>query len=137
VIRTGTVLSVAAVILVGYAMFQVKYEVQQQEETLVKLDRRIAEGREAIRVLNAEWSYLTQPIRLDILAKRHLQLAPIGAAQLAHIEDIPMRGAAPPPAAEASRQPEAARPSEHHAPASATQPAARLAKINMSGSVER
>ncbi|HZT52145.1 MAG TPA: hypothetical protein VFA22_09430 [Stellaceae bacterium] len=102
-IRPSTVLWASAVILVGYAMFQVKYEVMQQEEQLARLNQKIADSREAIRVLNAEWSFLTQPTRLGELAKRYLNLVPIGSAQLGSIEAIPMRdaaqAAAPAPAA--------------------------------------
>jgi hypothetical protein len=95
-IRTSTVLWSAAVIVVGYAMFQVKYEVQQQEEALARLDRQIVEGREAIRVLNAEWSFLTQPARLSELSQRYLKLAPISVAQIGNLDAIPLRDAAPP-----------------------------------------
>jgi len=103
VIRASTILWLAAVILIGYAMFQVKYEVVQQEEQLARLNRQIADGREAIRVLNAEWNFLNQPERLNELAKRHLTLVPIGTAQLLpSIDALPMRQAAAPQAAAAT-----------------------------------
>ena len=91
-IRPSTILWIAAVILIGYAMFQVKYEVLQQEQQLARLDHAILKDRESIRVLNAEWSYLSQPTRLDQLAKRYLALAPIGTAQLlSNLDALPMR----------------------------------------------
>jgi hypothetical protein len=95
-IRASSVLWAAAVVIVGYAMFQVKYEVMQQEDQLARLNRKIADSREAIRVLDAEWSFLSQPTRLNALSKRHLNLVPIGAAQLGSIDAIPLRDAAPP-----------------------------------------
>ena len=114
-IRPSTILWIAAVILIGYAMFQVKYEVLQQEQQLARLDHAILKDREAIRVLNAEWSYLSQPTRLDQLAKRYLTLAPIGTAQLlSNLDTLPMRPAAgangagqalPPPHAQVSAAP--------------------------------
>jgi cell division protein FtsL len=94
VIRPATAFWTTAVILVGYAMFQVKYEVAQQEDELAKVTRQIGASREAIRVLNAEWSFLTQPARLSALAKRHLNLAPIATAQLGSVADLPMRNSA-------------------------------------------
>jgi hypothetical protein len=101
-IRPSTALWAAAVIVVGYAMFQVKYEVMQQEEQLARINQKISDNREAIRVLNAEWSFLTQPTRLGALSKRYLTLLPIGTAQLGSIDAIPLRMApqadAPPPA---------------------------------------
>jgi cell division protein FtsL len=90
-IRPSTAFWIVAVVAVGYGMFQVKYEVMQLEEQLGKVNRQIVESREAIHVLNAEWSFLTQPTRLAELAKRHLDLAPIGTAQLGRLEALAMR----------------------------------------------
>jgi len=108
VIRPASVLWAAAVVIVGYAMFQVKYEVMQQEDQLARLNRQIADSREAVRVLNAEWSFLTQPTRLNALSKRYLTLVPIGAAQLGSIDALPLRDS--PPAAPARAEPAAPRP---------------------------
>jgi hypothetical protein len=95
-IRPSTAIWAALIFLVGYAMFQMKYEVMQQEETLARITRQIGESREAIRVLNAEWSFLTQPARLAALAKRHLNLVPIETAELGNLDAIPLRNPAPP-----------------------------------------
>ena len=92
-IRPSTALWAAAVICVGYTLFQVKYEVMQQEDELARITSKIAESREAVRVLNAEWSFLTQPARLEELAQRYLALVPIGTAQLGSIAAIPLRNA--------------------------------------------
>jgi hypothetical protein len=97
-IRASTALWAALVILVGYAMFQVKFEVAQQEEQLVRINQKIAENREQVRVLSAEWSFLTQPTRLDQLAHKYLDLVPIGTAQLGAIGTIPLRNPQPTPA---------------------------------------
>jgi hypothetical protein len=98
IIRPGTALWALCVVLVSYALFQMKYEVMRQETQLAGLNKKIAESREAVRVLNAEWSYLTQPARLDELRKRYLTLVPIGTAQLGTIAAIPLRDAAAPAA---------------------------------------
>ncbi|HUB98080.1 MAG TPA: hypothetical protein VL993_19305 [Stellaceae bacterium] len=99
-IRPSTCLSAALVVLVGYAMFQVKNEVVQQEASLARIDQRLAESRESVRNLNAEWSFLTQPTRLDTLAQHYLNLVPIGTKQLGAITDIPLRNSEPAPTAE-------------------------------------
>lgn len=95
-IRFSTVLWIVTVVAVGYGMFQVKYEVMQLEDELGRLDRAVVEGREAIHVLNAEWSFLNQPARLDLLARRHLELMPIGTAQIGRLDTLPERPATPP-----------------------------------------
>ncbi|HEX7970204.1 MAG TPA: hypothetical protein VF502_18415, partial [Stellaceae bacterium] len=97
-IRLGTILWALLVAASGYAMFQVKYEVVQLEDELARVNRQIVADAEAVRVLNAEWSFLNQPARLDRLAKRYLSLGPIATAQLGHIDSLPRRSPMPPAA---------------------------------------
>jgi cell division protein FtsL len=107
-IRPSTAIWLAVVFCVGFVMFKVKYEVQDLDDQLAKVNREIATERDAIHVLKAEWSFLAQPNRLADLAKRHLDLAPISTAQLAgldRIESIPMRPAALPAVAALSDSP--------------------------------
>ena len=87
-------LTAMALILVGMlalGLYQLKYEVVRLEERKSVYDRSIAEEREAIQVLNAEWSYLNRPQRLDELAKRHLDLVPVAVGQLGAIDELAMR----------------------------------------------
>ena len=91
--RLSTWLWLALVAAVGYAIFQVKYEVMQLEDELARVNRSIDNDRDAMRVLNAEWSYLNQPARLDQLRQRYLALTPIGRAQLGSLDQVPFRPA--------------------------------------------
>ncbi len=95
-IRPGTVVWLLLVVIVGYAMFHVKYEVMAQEETLASLNKEIAAGREQIRVLDAEWSYLSQPSRLERLSNRFLSLTGMSAAPIVDLSAVPERPGAPP-----------------------------------------
>jgi len=94
-IRPVTIIWLLLVAAVGYTMFQVKYEVMQQEETLAKLNQQITDGRERVRVLQAEWSYLTRPDRLGRLAQRYLDLTPMSSAQIVPLSAVPERPGAP------------------------------------------
>ena len=58
------------------ALMYVSRNVQRSEIMLVNLDRQIAKERESIRVLDAEWSYLTRPERIEELAKTYLDMVP-------------------------------------------------------------
>ncbi|HEY1507004.1 MAG TPA: hypothetical protein VGF92_22070 [Stellaceae bacterium] len=99
VIRPSTIVWFCIVVAVGYAMFQVKYEVMQQEQTLAGLNKQIIDDREQIRVLNAEWSYLTRPNRIEDLSARFLHLNGISATQILPLSAIPERADAGAPLA--------------------------------------
>jgi cell division protein FtsL len=118
-IRLSTIAWGLLVAISGYAMFQVKYEVMQLEDELGRVNHQITDSREAIHVLNAEWSVLNQPARLDQLAKRYLSLGPIAAAQVGRIDSLPQR---PEVAAAGS----VAAPAEPSKPAAPSAPAAGL-----------
>jgi hypothetical protein len=75
----------------GVALFLVKYEVQDREEQLASLHREILSNQEAVHVLEAEWSYLNRPSRLEALVRRHLDLVPLDATQLGQLDLLPMR----------------------------------------------
>jgi hypothetical protein len=90
-IRPSVVVWLVVAGSLGFGMFQVKREVQDLEDQLTRINRGIASDRDAIHVLKAEWSYLTQPTRLADVSKRHLTLAPVATAQLGQIENIPLK----------------------------------------------
>ena len=108
VIRPSTIVWFCIVIAVGYAMFQVKYEVMQQEQTLASLNKQITEGREQIRMLDAEWSYLTRPSRIEDLSGRFLHLNSMSASQILPLSAVPER---PDPSAASPATPSASNPS--------------------------
>ncbi len=80
-------------------LFHTSQKVHDGREQLSALSREAAQEEESIRVLQAEWSYLNQPKRLESLAKEHLNLVPMKGARFASIDDIGVR-AAPQVAAE-------------------------------------
>ncbi|HWE76120.1 MAG TPA: hypothetical protein VG328_23365 [Stellaceae bacterium] len=111
VIRPSTVVWFCVVIAVGYAMFQVKYEVMQQEQTLASLNKQITDGREQIRMLNAEWSYLTRPARIEDLSARFLHLNSVSSAQILPPSAVPERPDPNAPLAASPATPSASKPS--------------------------
>src|SRR5690606_41562577 len=60
-IQRSTLLCLLLAMLSGYALFHMTDRAQRLEEELARLGREIAEDREAIHVLRAEWAYLNQP----------------------------------------------------------------------------
>ena len=88
--------AVALALLAGAAvgLYPLKHRVADLEAEADALARGIADDRQAIRVLEAEWAYLNAPGRLAGLAARHLDLAPVDAAATVALDGLPTRAAA-------------------------------------------
>lgn len=89
--RRSTILWFLAATCVGVALFLLKYEVQNREERLAALHRQILADQEAIHVLEAEWSYLNRPDRLEAMVRRHLDMVPLDERRVESLERLPMR----------------------------------------------
>jgi len=90
-IRIGTVIWFVVLALLGVGLFQVKYAVQAKERELRKVNRQIAADHDAMRVLEAEWSYLNDPVRLADLTRRHTDLTPVMASQIVTVDGLAPR----------------------------------------------
>lgn len=94
------VLTSAAVLLLGAlsaGLYLLENETQRLERRLARLDRQVIEVEKSIQVLEAEWSYLNRPERLQDLAVRfidRLGLKPIRPAQTGRLAELPQRRAA-------------------------------------------
>lgn len=82
----------------GGVLFQTSYEVQELEEKLASVNRKITAEQEAIQILKAEWSFLNDPTRLENLSRTHLALQPTEARQFVAVDVVPLRPAPPPEA---------------------------------------
>lgn len=94
-IRQPTIVALGLAAALGFSLFMVKYDVQSQEEQLVKINRQAAADQEAIHVLKAEWSFLTQPARLAELSQRHLTLHPLTANQIGGVDQLALKANRP------------------------------------------
>ncbi|CAO3413629.1 cell division protein FtsL [Azospirillum endophyticum] len=75
----------------GGVLFQTSYDVQDLEEKLAGLNRKIIQEQESIQVLKAEWSYLNDPTKLEQMAQAYLALQPTEPRQYLAMDVIPMR----------------------------------------------
>jgi hypothetical protein len=105
-IRLGAMFWLVLVSATGFAMFGVKYQVQALEDELARTNRATAAEEHELRVLDAEWAYLTRPETLEAMNRQFLSLGPLVTKQLhTTVSDIPLRPpppAPPPPPAEPS-----------------------------------
>ncbi|WP_119300205.1 cell division protein FtsL [Dongia deserti] len=90
-IRISAIVWVVVLALLGIGLFQVKYNVQSQERELREVRRQIEANYAAIHVLEAEWSYLNDPLRLADLARRHTELVPTTPGQISDFASLPLR----------------------------------------------
>lgn len=92
---------IVAVMVGGAALtYQTKHEAIGAAEQVAELRRQIELQRNALSLLTAEWSVLTQPSRLQDLIERHPEdfpLAAYGIDQVVRIGDLPMPPEPEPP----------------------------------------
>ena len=81
-------------------IFLVKYKVRGLENELVATQQQVVRDKAAIRVLQAEWTYLNDPERLRRLSAEHLGFGPATAKNIVDISALPYRGDGVKPAAQ-------------------------------------
>jgi len=104
-IRWLQVVSVVAAAGSAVFVFQVKYRAEAVAQHATQLQRELDEEKETQSLLEAEWSLLIQPARVQDLTERHhdvLKLEPLDPRQITRIENLPMRPTGPAPADEAA-----------------------------------
>lgn len=74
---------------VSAGLYHVKYSVDRMERQGLSLKAKIADEHAAIRILDAEWSSLNSPERLQKLSSRYLELAPVEVVQVVSFAQIP------------------------------------------------
>ena len=90
-IRISAIVWVVVLALLGIGLFQVKYNVQSKERELREVRRQIEANYNAVHVLQAEWSYLNDPLRLADLTRRHTGLVPTTPGQIGDFASLPLR----------------------------------------------
>jgi hypothetical protein len=82
---------VAALVCAAVYVYKIKFDSTLQAERVAKLRTDLRRQRDAIAALRAEWSQLDNPIRIQGLAQRHLQLKAVEATQFDNLDHLPDR----------------------------------------------
>ena len=90
-IRPVAVVWIGLAAVVAVSLFLVKYKVQDLDEHLADLERDKLATQEKIHVLEAEWTYLNRPERLESLAHKYLELGPTDPTQLIVYEPVQIK----------------------------------------------
>lgn len=89
-IRLLNILVLFLVVGLSVSLYNLKYRIETQKKELARIEQKILNEEDAVRILLAEQGYLTQPERLQALAERHLMLTPMRASQVATFDELPM-----------------------------------------------
>lgn len=79
------------VVTLAYWAYTENYQTRETQQDVRKIQQEIADEREAISVLRAEWAYLNRPDRLRELSDlnfEELGLVPMSGGQFAEIKDV-------------------------------------------------
>lgn len=94
IFRTTDVILIAAMVAAAAFTYKTKYEAENQLAELNRLERQIRLERDSIDVLQADWSLLTQPARIQRLVENYqdqLDLQPVDPTQVGSISELPQR----------------------------------------------
>jgi hypothetical protein len=87
-IRIGTFVWLAILTLIGVGLYQVELGVLAKQAELKQIKAQIEANRDAMHVLDAEWSYLNDPTRLADLTRRYTDMVPVTPTQVAGFERL-------------------------------------------------
>jgi cell division protein FtsL len=96
ILRVLNGLLVVGLLVSAYFLYAVEHKTRTVERDITILDNQLADERENIRLLSAEWSLLTRPDRIEHLAAKHLKLEVMGPLQRISESEIAERVPAEP-----------------------------------------
>lgn len=86
-----TIVVLSLVVTVSLGLYRLESEVQILERRLVKATMQLEDNQRNYSILAAEWSFLSQPSRIQELAQRHLDLQELKPKQISHLLSLPSR----------------------------------------------
>lgn len=79
--RVSFLLYLTVFAVFAFGLYLLKYEAQSAHQELAQKRQILAQEKETIKLLKAEWAYLTRPDRLQKLQQKHLRLQHVSADQ--------------------------------------------------------
>lgn len=68
-------------IALALLVYDLKHATRRLEARTLELARTIAEERDNLAVMRAEWAHVARPERIEALARQHLDLRPVAASR--------------------------------------------------------
>ena len=91
ILRLLNLVVIVALVLAAAYVYRIKFDSTKQAERLAKIRSELRRERDTIAALRAEWGELSNPARVEALAKRYLQLKPVAPAQFDKLDRLPDR----------------------------------------------
>jgi cell division protein FtsL len=91
VLRLLNACLVIAALVSAFVLYSLEHAIRGTERQIATLEAAIAQERETMKLLTAEWSNLTRPERLQHLAEQYLELKKITADQFIAEREIAAR----------------------------------------------
>ncbi|MGB8818751.1 MAG: hypothetical protein WCC66_12610 [Rhizobiaceae bacterium] len=94
-LRTIDIILILVIVSAAAVTYRIKSDSEEQLRQVRILERQIAQEEDAIDLLKADWSLLTQPSRIQRLVDAHkdeLELQATDSTQVTGLESVPERG---------------------------------------------
>jgi cell division protein FtsL len=88
-IRILNVIMVGCLIVAAVTVYDVKYQSTYKAQAVARLNGEIRAEREKIATLNAEWSRLASPVRIQTLAERYLGMKVLDVSRIDDFSALP------------------------------------------------
>ena len=82
---------VVVVLASASMLYRLEHTTRGLERQIAKAKASISDNEEAIKLLNAEWSSLTRPERIQKLVEQNLKLVPLKAEQIVGANELAQR----------------------------------------------
>jgi cell division protein FtsL len=96
-LRAFNAVLVLAVLSAAYVLYSLEHSIRGVERQIARSNAAIVDEKETIGLLNAEWSSLVRPERLQRLSDEHLKFKRISPDQFVKIDELAARIPAEPP----------------------------------------
>lgn len=91
ILRVLNFVVIGVLVLAAAYVYRIKFDATLQAERLAKVRGEVRHERDQIAALRAEWGQLDNPARIEVLAKRYLQLKTIAPTQFDTLDHLPDR----------------------------------------------
>lgn len=88
-LRITALVYMACFAALAMGLYLVKYSVQNIQREVDSTRAELAQEKESLHLLKAEWAYLNRPERLQRLASKHLDLVPLDSKRINDVTVLP------------------------------------------------